>query len=513
VNDAHSSYQEYTANPAVLIKFIEERDQEIVARDQEILRLQQIIFKLAKGQYGTQSERRQIEDLNEQLRLLLEQPPTVVAAPAVAPTVIEVPAHTRAARTKRDFSKLPHTIIELTPESTTCKCCGKELVKIGTEDVSKELEYVPAKLLVNQYVRPRYACGSCKNEVVQASLPDEVKPLSRSIAGAGLLSQILVSKYVDHLPLHRQEQMFARLGFEIPRKSMCEWIGRVVEEYLLRLHAELKKEALKEQYLLGDETTIKVQDGEVEGKCHQGYLWGMVSPKKEVVVFEYSPSRAGSVAAEVFKGFTGVLQTDLYAGYNTVMLPDKVERLACLAHVRRKFIEVENISPREAGMTLQIIGELYGLERKWQSLEPPQRLEMRRKKSVPVLAKLHAHLQGLAEKTLPKAPLMAAVQYALVQWHEIERIFESGEYHLDNNMIEREMRPIAVGRKNFLFAGSHEGAKRAAVIYSLFATARLHKVNPLEWLKDVLKTMRGHPVNDIAALLPHRWKNNRALKA
>lgn len=331
------------------------------------------------------------------------------------------------------------------------------------------------------------------------------KPLDRSIAGAGLLSQVLVAKYVDHIPLHRQQQMFARLGFEIPRKSLCEWSAGVVDQYLERLWEELKAEALRDDYLQGDETTIKVQDGAVKGKCHLGYLWGMASPEKKIVVFEYAQSRAGDVAKDVFRDFKGTLQTDAYAGYNPVILPEKVARIACLAHVRRKFIEAEKSCSKEANAVLRVIAELYHFEKNWQALSPPERLLQRTKKSVPVLKKLEDYLRSLVTRTLPKAPLMEALNYSLNQWNEIQRIFEDGRFHLDNNMIEREMRPIAIGRKNYLFAGSHDGAKRAAIFYSLFATARLHKVNPHQWLMHVLQNMRQHPINKIADLLPHRW--------
>ena len=490
-----SQYQEYLDKPDVLVDFLVEKDNQIAT-------LQRHLHNLIKGHYGRRSEKLTVVSDN-QLALLESQ---IVPVPEIKK--VKVPAHTRSARVKRDLSKLPQNIIELKPESIICKCCGEELSKIGEDEVSLELEHQPAKLYVNKYVRPRYACGKCKDSVTQAPLPEGAKPLYRSIAGAGLLSQVIVSKYVDHIPLHRQQQMFARLGFEIPRKSLCEWTGGVVDQYLERLWILNKAEALKESYLLGDETTMKVQDGVVEGKCHLGYLWGMVSPEKKIVVFEYAKSRAGDVAKDVFSGFKGTLQTDAYAGYNPVLLPEKVTRIACLAHVRRKFIEAGKSCSKESNAILQMIAELYHLEKSWQAFSPPERLEQRVKKSLPVLNKLENYLRALVTQTLPKAPLMEALKYTLNQWEQIERIFDDGRYHLDNNMIEREMRPIAIGRKNYLFAGSHEGAKRAAIIYSLFATARLHKVNPVDWLKDILQKMPTSPVNKVQMLLPQYWQNS-----
>jgi len=496
VNEASKAYTEYREQPDALIGLL-------IEKDQEISKLQRYVHQLQKGVFGTKSEK-----LSSVTELPLF-PGQDVLAPAVTtePAKIEVPAHTRAARVKRDLSKLPHYRVEHPPESTSCKCCGSELTKIG-EDVSKELEYQTAKLFVNEHVRGRFACNHCKNAgVVQDPLPLTVKPLERSIAGAGLLAQVLVAKYTDHTPLHRQEQQFARLGFSIPRRNLCDWVLGVEDVYLSRLWRALKAELLLESYLQADETTLKVQDNQTPGECHTGYLWGMYSTEKKLVLFEYAPSRAGSVARDIFAEFKGVLQTDAYARYNKVLLPDKVQRLACLAHVRRKFIEAEKTCSKEATVVLSLIAELYRFENQWRAFDAPAIKAARDKISKQILLKLHEYLCALAARTLPKAPLMEAIRYTLNQWDEILRVLDDGRFHLDNNPIEREMRPIALGRKNYLFAGSHDGARRAAVIYSLLGTARLHKVNQFDWLKDVLTRMRTHPVNRVHELLPHNWKN------
>lgn len=377
-------------------------------------------------------------------------------------------------------------------------------------DISRELEWQTAKLWVNEYELKRYGCNHCKGKVVQGKLPCEAKPLERSLPGAGLLSHIIVSKYVDHLPLHRQEQIFARQGIELPRNLMCGWIGGVVDTYLAPLWGLLQTEAFAESYLQGDETGIKVQDSDKEGVCHNGYLWGACSPVKKLVVFEYAESRAGAVAKDIFENFKGRLQTDAYAGYNPVLLPEKVERIACLAHVRRKFIDIEKVSPKETTVVLKLIADLYHLETQWYGLSPPERKAKREIHSRELLLKLEKYLRDLAERTLPKAPLMEAIGYTLSQWDAIMRILDDGLYHLDNNCIEREMRPIALGRKNYLFAGSHEGARRAAIIYSFFATARLHKVNPYKWLHDVLRRMRSLDQSRLFELLPQHWKKFNA---
>ncbi len=493
MTDNSSPYAKLKQYPDVLIGILNERDRHINILETHLLNLRRGVF------FGSKSERlSNICDSQIPLLPVKEVPSPVIQAPA------PVKAYTRAARVKRDLSKLPHFRVDHPIPAPQCGCCGEAMSKIG-EDIVRELESRPAQLFVNEHVHPRFACSSCKQGVEQPSLPVSVKPLSRCIVGPGLLAQIHVAKYVDHLPLHRQEQMFARQGFAIPRRNMCDWIGLAHDDYLLRLWEAHEGELFKESYLQGDETTFKVQDGATPGECHRGYLWGTYAPEKKLVLFEYAEGRAGSVARDIYRDFKGTLQTDAYAGYNAVVLPEKVVRIGCLAHVRRAFRECEKICSKEAGTILQLIGELYRLDRQWKALDPPERLRQRNEFSRPVLLKLEAYLRALRERSLPQSPLMKAINYTLNQWASIEGIFGDGRYHLDNNAIEREMKTIAVGRKNYLFAGSHEGARKAAVIYSLLGTAKLHGVNPHEWLTHVFKVMRSHPVNRIHELLPQHW--------
>ena len=497
MNSAESSTSYHKQTKAALIT-------NLIEKDLEIQKLHNILSKLSKQQFGKKSEK--LSTVNTELPILPGFVQPVPAPQIEEQKPIEVPAHTRAARKPRDLSELPRNRIICEPESKLCLCCNKELSCIG-EDSSQELEHQPAKMFINVYVRPKYACNHCKEAgVLQAELPATAKPLERSIAGAGLLSQVVVSKYVDHIPLHRQEQIFERKGIPLARNLLSDWVAGVTEQYLERLWEVLKAEVLKEPYLQADETTLKVQDGEVQGKCHTGYLWGASAPVRKLLFFEYADSRAGAVPREIFKDFYGTLQTDLYAGYNTVLLPDKVQRIACLAHVRRKFIEAGKSCSKEANVVLSLIAEAYKLDNQYRSLSPQERQAKRQLHVKPIFEKLEKYLRELSEKTLPKAPLMEAISYALKQWVEILRILDDGNFQLDNNIIENKMRPIALGRKNYLFAGSHEGAKRAAIIYSLFGTAKMHNVNPYEWLKDILQRMRNHPVNRIHLLLPHNWK-------
>jgi transposase len=521
VSNADSNPDYNKQNKAFLVSALIEKERKLEEKEQEfekkyseiksltqqqadeISRLQHILYKLQKGEYGAKSEKYKLVDTKTIPLPGFESEPE---APKESKTeLLEVKAHSRAARKQRDLSSLPRVIIPCDIEDKSCACCGSELVNIGT-DSSQELEYQPAKLFINVYQRPKYACNNCKESgVLQAKLPQGAKPLERSLAGAGLLTQIVVSKYVDHIPLHRQEQIFERKGVPIPRHQMCDWVAGVTEEYLEPLYLEHLKIMLKENYLQADETSIKVQDNNIQGKCHQGYLWGACSPVKKTVAFVYSPSRAGAVAEEIFKDYKGHLQTDLYAGYNKVILPNEVTRLACLAHVRRKFIEAAKAHPKETDVILKLIASLYKNESLWKNLTPEDLLQNRQSDSVLILKDLKKYLDDLVIKTLPKAPLAEALNYALCQWQNIAAIFEDPRFHLDNNMIERQIRPIAIGRKNYLFAGSHEGAKRAAIIYSMFGTAKLHKVNPADWLKYLLQNLRSNKKQTLIDLLPHNW--------
>jgi len=337
-------------------------------------------------------------------------------------------------------------------------------------------------------------------------LPPSVQPLERSRPGAGLLTQIVVSKYVDHLPLFRQEAMFARQGIVIARARMCDWVAAVCE-LLKPLHEALRLELIELSYLQADETTIKVQDPEAPKHILTGYFWGLHAPPEKLAYFEYYATRASSAAKELLKGFKGTVQTDLYAGYNPVLLPPgTVERLACMAHVRRKFIEAQSVAKNQCRKVLQFISELYEIEKRIKNASISERKAMRENKSVPLLDKLKTYLLELKRTTLPKHALMKAIDYALSQWEEIARYTQNAIFDIDNNAMERDIRPIALGRKNYLFAGSHEGAKRAAMLYSFFACCKLHKVNTFEWLKDVIFRVQTDRSVSAADLLPHRWK-------
>ena len=475
----------------------------LTERDREIEKLQLLIIQANKSRFGKKSEKLSSDD-RQGLLFSFEAP-----GPIAVETISVVPEHTRTVHKKGRKplpDNLPRNRIEHPPEETVCSCCKEPLVKIG-EDITEELDYSPATFVLNEHVRVRLACSRCKGNGVETSkLPETVQPLERARPGSGLLASIIINKYVDHLPLYRQEQMFLRAGIEIPRQRMCDRVMKVAD-LLYPLWKELKQEILLNPYVQADETTIKVQDPDKENEgLFTGYFWSLHKPPN-LAYFEYFPSRAGEAAKELLKDFKGTIQTDLYAGYNKVLLPGEVIRIACLAHVRRKFIEVEKTAKSECTKVLELISRLYQNEAKWKNADSQERLNLRQQHSVPVLSELHEYLSMLQVRTLPKAPLMEAISYALIQWEQVKAIFSDGNYQLDNNAIERQIRLIALGRKNYLFAGSHDGARAAATFYSLLGTCKLNKVNQFTWLSDVISKLKTINRSNAKQLLPHIWKN------
>lgn len=489
-------YESLIESPRELISLLITRDQELQEREQEIDKLHHLLVQAKKNLYGKKSEKLSESEQQE----LFAFAPTQEEAPE---PVIEVKGHARKTRTKRELPEsLPRERIEYDLDSPCCPGCDREMPVIG-EEISEELEFIPASFKVIEHVRIKRACGSCKNGVYVPTLPPEVKPLERRQAGAGLLSQILVSKYQDHQPLYRQEQIFKRHGITLPRRLMCGWVAGAVE-LLMPIYEALKKELLSENYLQGDETTLKVQDPEVQGKLHTGYLWSILGPPNRVL-FHYAESRAGEVPRELLMDFKGRLQTDAYAGYNPVFLPDACERIACMAHIRREFIEAQSSSKSAAGKVLMLIAELYKLERSLKDRSVEERCERRKKKAFPILKKLYRLLRQQRKSTLPQSIYAKALNYAWEQRVAMLRYLRDGRYEIDNNLIENQMRPVALGRKNYLFAGSHEGAKRAAVLYSLLNTCKLNGINSFEYLRHVLRRVHTPGVS-VQELLPHRWK-------
>jgi transposase len=375
--------------------------------------------------------------------------------------------------------------------------------KIG-EEITEELEQVPAKLFVRQYVRPKYARPSGEGIVI-GSLP--VRPLEKSIAGPGLLAQMVIDKYVDHLPIHRQMERFKRNGVTLAYSTLTDWISGVCDliDPLYELH---KKLVLESEYLCVDETPIKVLDKEKKGKTHRGYHWVYFSPGTKQVLFDYREGRGREGPEILLKNFKGYLQSDGYEVYESFALREGIIHLHCMAHARRKFDEALSNDQARASHAMEEIQKLYAIERrcKEEILNTDQVKDIRVKESAPVLENLKKWMIENYPQVLPKSPVGMAISYALQRWDKLSLYITDGRLRIDNNLVENAIRPVAIGRKNYLFAGSHQGARRAAILYSFMGTCKSHNVNVYDWLKDILVKIPTTPVNQLQKFLPQNWQ-------
>ena len=386
------------------------------------------------------------------------------------------------------------------PESCQCGQCGADLVKIG-EDISEQLDVEPARFFVHRHIRPQYACRPCET-VTAAPIPPAV--IDGGLAAVGLLAWIAACKYLDHLPLYRIEQIAARQGVPLARSTLGEWIGRI--GVALQPLADRLAELLRERSCLhADETPVRQLDPG-SGKTKHAYLWAYRSNALDdgpsVVVFDYQTSRAGAHARAFLEHWHGHLMVDDYAGYKALFTAGPTE-LACLAHIRRKFFDVHAASGSPvAEEALRRIAQLYAIEQQATGLTSVQRLAMREQHAVPALAAMHAWLLITQRSVAAGSGTAKAIEHALKRWPALQRYASSGSLPIDNNPVENAIRPIAIGKKNWLFAGSERAGRRAAAIQSLFATAKLNGLDPSRWLADTLEKLPTCPNSKIDSLLP-----------
>jgi transposase len=465
--------------------------------------LQHELDQLKRLVFGSRHERFVPSTPQEQLALGLN-----VAAAPTATLATETVAYTRTKTTSSENvntgrMKLPadlpreQIIIEPGEDVSGMKEIGKE--------ITEELEYAPGKLYVKQYVRIKYARANGEGIVI-GELP--VRPIDKGIAGPGLLAQIIIDKYTDHLPIHRQIQRFERDGIKLSSSTLTDWISATCE-LLEPLDAVLRKEVLSSEYLQVDETPIKVLDKEKKGTTHRGFHWVYRSPLKQMVLFDYREGRGREGPQECLKDFKGYLQTDGYAVYEDFASKPSVTLLHCMGHARRKFDEAKSNDDTRAEYALTEIQKLYAIERqaKVDVLPPEQRYVLRQEKSIPVLENLKAWMIENYKAVLPQSTIGQAIFYSLQRWDKLMLYTTDGRLQIDNNLVENAIRPVAIGRKNYLFAGSHNGARRAAMLYSFLGTCKINNVNPFDWLKDILQKIPTHPVNKLQELLPSQWNN------
>jgi transposase len=390
---------------------------------------------------------------------------------------------------------------DLTEAEKHCDCCGKGL-RLIAEETSERYEYIPASLKVMQDVCRKYACDCT---VRTAGKPPQ--PIEKSTAGASLLAQVIVAKWADHLPLHRQEKMFARHGVEISRKTMGGWMARCAG-LLEALWRAAKKELFASHVIGTDDTGVKVLDRALEF-ARTGRIWPYVGDVRHpVIVYDYTPTRARAGPAKFLEGYQGFLQADAYSVYDAFFKPGRgLIEVGCWMHTRRYAFKAVEADEARMGPMLHLIGRLYAVEDRARQLllTAEQRLALRQRVSSPLIGKLHKYLLKLKDEVLPKSPSGAAVRYALNQWKALTRFLEDGELEIDNGATERAARDIAVGRGNWTFFGSDRGGRTAAVLRTFIASCKRSGVEPFAWFRDVLSRIAHHPVNRLAELLPHNW--------
>jgi transposase len=474
----------------------------------EIEKLRIIIRQLQRARFGRSSE--QLGD--DQLALGLEDLDADVARleesmPASVGASIEAATEARSARALPEH--LARSEIVLDVESSACPCCGGALHLIG-ESVSEMLDWVPAELRVLRIRRPKYACRSC-GTAHQAAAAE--RAIAKGMATPKLLAQVLTAKFCDHLPLYRQAQIFARHGVPMQRSTLSNWVGGVCW-WLEPLHVRLAEKVFASTKLFADDTPIGVLDPG-RGRTKTGRLWAYArddrpwgGPDPPVAVYFYSPDRKGERPAAHLKGFKGVLQVDGYAGFEQLTESGNVILAACWAHVRRKFYDVHEATGSPiAAEALRRIGELYAIEARIRGRSAKVRRAERKAEAKPRIKALKAWLETELPRLPGRGTLAEAIRYALGRWSSLCLYLDDGRIEIDNNPVERAIRPVALGRKNHLFAGSDGGGERWAIVCSLIETAKLNGVEPFAYLADILERLvEGHPKNRLDDLLPWNWR-------
>jgi len=426
---------------------------------------------------------------------------------------------TRRARHKHGRRRLPESLPrtriehDLPESEKKCPCCGEVRQRIG-EEVSEQLEFIPASLRVLQHVRFKYACKACEQAAAEggpqiATAAKPMQPIEKGLAGPGLLAYVITSKLGDHLPLYRLERIFARQGVEIARSTMCAWLQAAADlvHPLVRLMTERVRAS---RALHTDETRVPIPEPGT-GRCRSGRLWCYVGDRANpYIVYDYTPDRTRAGPTRWLADFKGYLQADAYGGYDGIYSKGDVVEVACWSHARRHFFDAKDTDGRRAAEMLAMAGELFAIERDAADLDDDERLKQRQERSVPVLAKIKAWLDAERELVLPRSPMAQAITYTLNQWDALCVYTTQGFLAIDNNAAERALKRIAIGRRNWLFAGNDRAGATAATLYTLIAGAERHGIDPQAYLTSVLAKIAATPVSDLEQFLPDVWKREAA---
>jgi transposase len=383
-----------------------------------------------------------------------------------------------------------------------CRSCKKALLRIGQE-TSEQLEHTPAQLAVLKHVRPMYACPDECEECGIVIAPPPAGPIEKGLPGPGLLAQVIVSKFDDHLPLYRQQEIFARQGVHLARQTLCDWAGSGAE-LLALLVLLMKGRVLLSKKLHTDDVPVPVLDP-TRQHTREGRLWAYLGDDDHpYIVFEYSPTHAEAYPIEFLKGFSGFLQCDAYTAYNEKKIPATI--VGCWAHARRYFFDAQKKDPARAAIALGYIRTLYEVEEAAKDKSAAERLALRQEQSKKTIDELKKWMDSEELSILPASAMGEAFTYVRNQWKRLTRYLEDGDLDIDNNVAERANRNVAIGRKNWLFAGSDEGGRRAAILYSVIESAKRNGLEPVAYLTDLFRRIADCPVSKLNEFLPDRWK-------
>jgi transposase len=487
-------------DPAELRQTAESLVQLVKTQALRIAKLEPQLAGHRRHRFGSKSE------TMDQLQLRLEEEEIAVAQ-SEPPTQREAVEPKARPKRKPLPADLPRNEEVLSP-GEACQCGGK-LRQLG-EDVTEELEYIPGRFIVNRIVRPRMACRSCET-ICQAPLPS--RPIERGRPGPGLLAHVLVSKYADHLPLYRQSQIYEREGLDLDRSTLADWVGKSTA-LLEPLADAIGRHVLAGQAIFADDTPLKMQ---AKLKCKTARIWTYVRDERPWRIqeeaqappaawYRFSLDRKGTHPADHLGSFEGWMHADGYAGFNELYRGGAIREVACMAHIRRKFVDLfQSEGSVIAEEAIRRIALLYAVEKDARGLSPEERVRLRQHRAKPILDDLEIWLTAQLRRISGKSELAKAVRYALTRMRKLRPYLDHGFLELDNNSAERSMKPVALGRKNYLFVGSQGGGKSAAVAYSLIETAKLNGVDPQAWLTDVLKRIADHKITRLDELLPWRY--------
>jgi transposase len=496
---------------ALLLAEREKHRAEQRAQELRIEQLRQTIARLRQQRFGQSSERRALLDQLELQLFELEEDHAQADAQAdlIAPDSVTVQSFARRKPARRPLPEhLPRERL-VYPVASACPCCGGALSKLG-EDVTEMLELVPRQWKVVQHVREKYACRICET-ITQPPAPSH--PIARGRAGPGLLAHVLFGKYGLHLPLTRQSTTFAREGVALDTSTLADWVGAAAAT-LMPLVEAIGRHVLAAERLHADDTTVPVLD---LGKTRTGRLWTYVrddrpfaGPAPPAAIYFFSPDRTARHPEAHLAGWQGLMQADAYDGFNRLYdarrRPGPVIEVACWAHARRYFFELARLNKAPIGIeAVARIDALFAIEREINGLPPAERRRVRQERSLPPVEALGSWLREQYPKVSPNGKTAKAIAYSLNGWTALCRFLDDGRLCMSNNAAERALRVVAVGRRNWTFAGSDEGGRRAAAIYTLIETAKLNDVDPLAWLADVLARLQDHPAKRLGELLPWNW--------